>query len=177
MVQFNKMTLVSADTEILTGDRNKSLNSWLKCSPCTFNQSWLCCGLFQSIRSDSVMECMHGRWFMPLLLWKHFFPSLWKRLMCIFPLSGLMKAKTSGILWAPTEVVGAIPRNISVICVALIALLFHEPQFPSKYKSIRPTISYGKWREITSLGFCTVVIDTDFGAAFHLVTSSQELRL
>lgn len=149
--------------------------------PVHFNQSWLCCGLFQSILKSGLTlwwsVCMGAGWFMPLLLWKHFSPSLWKRLMCIFSLSGLMKAKTSGILGAPAEVVGAIPRNISVICVALIALLFHEPQFPSKYKSIRPTISYGKWREITSLGFCTVIIDTDFRAAFHLVTSSQGLRL
>lgn len=38
----------------------------------------------------------------------------------------------SGFLWAPDEFAGAVHCNISVICVALIALLFYELQFPSK---------------------------------------------
>ena len=109
--------------------------------------------LFKSI-SNSVLTDPWGVcvWKLIYILFvlKHFFFSLWKRSVCICPHFGLREHKPSGFLWAPDGVVGAVHCNISVICIALIALLFHEIQLPSKYKSIECIISCGEWR-----GMCT----------------------
>lgn len=98
-----------------------------------FNQMQFCKRLFESI-SDPVFTQRWGvgvQKLFHILVVKHFF-SYFERSTCIFQPFGLREHKASEFLWAPAGVVGAIHCNISVICVALIALLFHELQFPLK---------------------------------------------
>lgn len=120
--------------------QHKCLCSLKVCSPVfviavNLNRIQFCNRLFQSISNVALPEwwgvCMWKLFYIFFVL-KCFFSSLWKRSMCTCPPFGLREHKASRALWAPDGVVGAVHSNSSVICAVLIALLFHELQFPAK---------------------------------------------